>query len=178
MFKLRSNVIRFRPSGTKARPVRGNGRTPAEKTLKNQWAVREDRGISGKSLEEKNEDVFSPSADEADGVTRIRTYELENTPDGPDGPDIASNGAGFTPSGTGYLPRTPLTGEENPRSDMTRPVGKCRSCRYLAPLFAERLCGACLWADAQMQAAAERAVLSPDALADEAELMLYGEPPP
>jgi hypothetical protein len=55
------------------------------------------------------------------------------------------------------------------------PLGRCRSCRFTAPLGIGGLCGACEHA---RLLAAKRAVLSPDTLADEAELTVRGEPLP
>jgi hypothetical protein len=55
----------------------------------------------------------------------------------------------------------------------TAPIGRCRSCRFSGPLSERRMCAAC--EVDRLLAAGERAVASPDALADEAETMLGGE---
>jgi hypothetical protein len=56
------------------------------------------------------------------------------------------------------------------------PLGRCAGCRFTAALSARRRCGAC--EVKRLLAAGERAVESPDALADPAELTAHGGPPP
>ena len=56
------------------------------------------------------------------------------------------------------------------------PPGRCAGCRFTAALGARRRCGAC--EVKRLLAAGERAVESPDALADPAELTARGEPLP
>jgi hypothetical protein len=55
----------------------------------------------------------------------------------------------------------------------TAPIGRCRSCRFSGPLSDRGMCAAC--EVDRLLAAADRAVASPDALADPAELMVRGE---
>jgi hypothetical protein len=89
--------------------------------------------------------------------------------------EVAAQGPLPYPPGWRGWPDAP----EPPALDLpditTAPLGRCRSCRYRAPLSAAGACGKC--EHARILAAAERAVLSPDALADEAEVMLRGEIP-
>ena len=52
------------------------------------------------------------------------------------------------------------------------PIGRCKSCTFSAPLSARKLCAAC--EVDRLLAAAGRAVNSPAALADEAEIVIRG----
>ena len=93
----------------------------------------------------------------------------------------------FAAVGQELQPRSPVPKSPEPRPAVvyldgflawtkTALIGRCRSCRFSGPISDRQLCAPC--EVDRLLAAGDRSVASPDALADEAEIVIRGEPLP